>query len=215
MPGPSLPDPEPQSPPKNGTGSRLDCAKATKKLDAAHRLIGWRGGDGYPFVVPVGTITTARDHLAVHIGGGRTPPGGRRAAILAHEYRPQLIGLRSGYALGWLDVDRGRRALLPAQDRRLLGSSEQDGPAPRQRVHRPPEPEGGPEGGSHHRRRHRGGAGADRQRRRAFDIMVRPRSHASPRVRWASSMTSAKESRKYRTSVGPIMSGGRSFTTSA
>jgi hypothetical protein len=41
----------------------------------------------------------------VHIGGGRAPAGGRRAAILAHEYRPQLIGLRSGYALGWLDVD--------------------------------------------------------------------------------------------------------------
>ncbi len=103
--GPPLVDSEPQAPPKNGIATRVDCAKATKKLDAAHRLIGWRGGDGYPFVVPVGTITTARDHLAVHVGGGRTPPGGRRAAILAHEYHPQLIGLRSGYALGWLDVD--------------------------------------------------------------------------------------------------------------
>jgi hypothetical protein len=103
--GPPLVDPEPQAPPKKGTAARVDAAKAANKLGAAHRLIGWRGGDGHPFVLPVGTITTARDHLAVQLGGGHVPAGGRRAAILAHDYRPQLVGLRSGYALGWLDVD--------------------------------------------------------------------------------------------------------------
>jgi hypothetical protein len=103
--GPALVEPEAQAPPKKGTAARVDVGKVTKKLGAAHRLVGWRDGDGHPFVVPVGAMTTARDHLALHVGGGRTPSGGRRAAVLAHDYRPQLVGLRSGYALGWLDVD--------------------------------------------------------------------------------------------------------------
>jgi hypothetical protein len=30
--------------------------------------------------------------------------GARRAAVLTHDYRPELVGLRSRYALGWLDA---------------------------------------------------------------------------------------------------------------
>ena len=35
---------------------------------------------------------------------GMLPPGGRRAGLLAHAYRPQLIGLATRTFTGWLDV---------------------------------------------------------------------------------------------------------------
>ena len=109
--GPSLPDAAPQAPPKKGTAARVDVAKAATKLAPSHQLLGWRGGDGYPVVVPIGAITRSSDHLWVRAGGGLLPPGGRRVGVLAHDYRPQLIGLRSAHALGWCeatDRDEGR-----------------------------------------------------------------------------------------------------------
>jgi hypothetical protein len=102
--GPPLPAAAPQGPSPKGTAARVEVAKAAKKLSPLHRLLGWRGGDGYPVVVPVATIDAAADHLRLVVGGHVVPDGGRRAAVLAHEYRPQLIGLRSAHALGWLEV---------------------------------------------------------------------------------------------------------------
>jgi hypothetical protein len=32
-------------------------------------------------------------------------PGGRRAGLLAHSYRPHLIGLTTRYHTGWLEAD--------------------------------------------------------------------------------------------------------------
>jgi hypothetical protein len=109
--GDPLPEAGPQSPPKKGLGSRLDLDQVAKKLSPSHRLLGWRGGDGYPVVVPVRAVTRSTDHLWVRVGGGVLPPGGRRVGVLAHDYRPELVGLRSAYALGWLDStaeDEGR-----------------------------------------------------------------------------------------------------------
>jgi hypothetical protein len=105
--GDPLPEAAPQSPPKKGTGSRLDLDRVAKKLSPSHRLVGWRGGDGYPVVVPVRAVTRSTDHVWVRVGGGVLPPGGRRVGLLAHDYRPELIGLRSAYALGWLDSNEG------------------------------------------------------------------------------------------------------------
>jgi hypothetical protein len=102
--GPALPAAPPQAPPKKGTATRLDVARVAKKLSPAHRLVGWRGGDGYPVVAPVGTVSAAGDHLHLAVGGGELPDGGRRAGVLAHDYRPELIGLRSAHALGWLEA---------------------------------------------------------------------------------------------------------------
>jgi hypothetical protein len=109
--GDPLPSADPQSPPKKGTGARVDVDRVAKKLAPAHRLLGWRGRDGFPVVVPVRAVTRSTDHVWLRAGGGVLPAGGRRVGVLAHDYRPQLIGLRSAYALGWLEStepDEGR-----------------------------------------------------------------------------------------------------------
>ena len=55
--------PGPQQPPRNGTGPRVDVAQAAGRIGMlAHRVLAYRGGDGFPVVVPV--------QLA-----GTTPPG--------------------------------------------------------------------------------------------------------------------------------------------
>src|ERR1700722_9721247 len=64
----------PQPPPKNGTGPRAEGAG----YDAA----------GLRLLVP----------------GGLLPPGARRAGMVAHAYRPQLVGLSTRVFTGWLDV---------------------------------------------------------------------------------------------------------------
>src|SRR4051794_27566315 len=46
--------PAPQKPPKNGTGPRSDPDTVAAQLwRLPHRLLGYRGADGYPVVVPV------------------------------------------------------------------------------------------------------------------------------------------------------------------
>jgi hypothetical protein len=70
----------------------------------AHRLLTYRGGNGFPVVVPV--------HLAGHDGAGLRlvaargllPSGGRRAGLLAHAHRAQLVGLSTRTFTGWLEV---------------------------------------------------------------------------------------------------------------
>src|SRR5437764_3260161 len=101
--------PEPQSPPKNGTGPRVDAARAgarARKLPFV--LLSFRGTDGYPAVHPVeisdagpdGIVLTAADPSLI-------PPGGRRAGLLAHDYGKQLVALRTQQFTGWLTADEG------------------------------------------------------------------------------------------------------------
>jgi hypothetical protein len=62
-PGPAAP----QRPPKNGTGPRVDVAKAAQQVGALpHRVLAYRGADGFPVLVPV--------QLAGHDQAG-LPPG--------------------------------------------------------------------------------------------------------------------------------------------
>ncbi len=78
---------EPQQPPKNGTGPRVDVAKAAQQVGALpHRVLAYRGADGFPVLVPV--------QLAGH----------DQAGLLAHSYRPQLVGLSTRTFTGWLEV---------------------------------------------------------------------------------------------------------------
>jgi hypothetical protein len=105
--GDPLPDDSPpaQQPPKLGTRPRVDVARAFRRLSAtAHLLLGFAGADGYPIVLPV--------QLGGHDEGGfwhrsaaPLPPGGRRAGLLGHTYKPQLIGLETRQHTGWLEVD--------------------------------------------------------------------------------------------------------------
>jgi hypothetical protein len=55
-----------------------------------------------------------RAGLRLVAAAGRLPPGGRRAGVLAHAYRPKLVGLATRTLTGWLDVaDDGRAVYAP------------------------------------------------------------------------------------------------------
>jgi hypothetical protein len=102
---------EPQRPPKGGTGPRIDGARAAKRLRATgHTLLGYAGADGRPVVVPVEIGADDESGIALTCATS-LPPGGRRAGLLGHSYRPQLIGLTTRQHTGWLEVgeDGGAR----------------------------------------------------------------------------------------------------------
>ena len=105
--------PAPQEPPKKGTGPRVDCARAGSALaKLPHQLLTFRGGDGYPVVLPVEVASA--DAGAVHLrSGAALPEGGRRAGMLAHDYKPKLIGLAARQHTGWLQVEDGRVLYAP------------------------------------------------------------------------------------------------------
>ncbi|GAA4476388.1 hypothetical protein GCM10023094_16150 [Rhodococcus olei] len=94
----------PQTPPKNGTAPRVDAARTGRRAARLpHVLLAYRGQDRYPAVVPVevGSADVEGVHLRVP---DFVPPGGRRAGLLAHSYRSQLVGLESRQNTGWLEV---------------------------------------------------------------------------------------------------------------
>ena len=95
----------PQPPPKNGTGPRVDLNRAAGRIAMLpHRLLAYRGADGFPVVVPVEVAGHDAAGLRLVVPDGLLPPGGRRAGMLAHAYRPQLVGLSTRIFTGWLDV---------------------------------------------------------------------------------------------------------------
>jgi hypothetical protein len=102
---PMPPAPAPQAQPRKGTWPRIDMTRMAKRVsELPHRVLAFRGSDGLPLVVPV--------HLGGHTSAGMrlvTPPpilpsGGRRAGLVAHSYRPQLVGLSTRMFTGWLEV---------------------------------------------------------------------------------------------------------------
>ncbi|HEU0317372.1 MAG TPA: pyridoxamine 5'-phosphate oxidase family protein, partial [Solirubrobacteraceae bacterium] len=47
-------DPPPQKPPRQGSGPRVDAARAGRRVRGTeHRLLGFAGADGWPVIVPV------------------------------------------------------------------------------------------------------------------------------------------------------------------
>jgi len=105
----------PQDPPKGGTRPRVDVARVVGQLSAQpHRLLAWRGADGFPVVVPVAVAGHDTSGFRVVAPPGLLPAGGRRAGFLAHSYRPQLVGLATRMLTGWLDVaDDGAAVYAP------------------------------------------------------------------------------------------------------
>jgi hypothetical protein len=100
-PGPA----DPQPPPKYGTGPRVDVAKAAGRIATLpHRVLAYRGADGFPVIVPVQIAGHDRAGLRLVVAAGLLPPGGRRAGLLTHAYRPQLVGLSTRIFTGWLQV---------------------------------------------------------------------------------------------------------------
>jgi hypothetical protein len=111
-PWPGLADPQP--PPGNGTGPRVDVAKAAVRVSMLpHRVLAYRGADGFPVIVPVQIAGHDEAGLRLVVSSGLLPPGGRRAGLLAHAYRPQLIGLSTRVFTGWLEVSGDAAVYAP------------------------------------------------------------------------------------------------------
>jgi hypothetical protein len=84
----------------------VDAAVAARRLARLpHRLLAFRGADGYPFVVPVEVGEPGPAGLRVRSPGALLAPGGRRAGLLGHDYRPQLTGLITRQHTGWLEAE--------------------------------------------------------------------------------------------------------------
>jgi len=109
-------DPPSQDEPARGAGPRLDSERAAKRLRALdHCLLAYVGADGYPDVVPVEIAGAGPG--GIRLGSERRlAPGSRRAGLLAHSYRPQLIGLAARQHTGWLTVDEQGALYAPHTD---------------------------------------------------------------------------------------------------
>lgn len=119
--GPAVPGlwPAPQEPPANGTGPRLDSARAARRVSARpHRLLGWAGGDGFPVVVPVDVVSGATpEGIALQEQTGLVPPGGRRAGLLGHSFARYTHGQHQRIHTGWLANEHGRLMYAPHTQR--------------------------------------------------------------------------------------------------
>ena len=104
-------DPESQSAPKKGTGPRLDVERAARRLRGSHHtLLGYAGVDGRPMVLPIDVAAVTEGGLELTTAAA-LPEGGRRAGLLGHSYRPQLIGLETRQYTGWLQVSPDGRCI--------------------------------------------------------------------------------------------------------
>jgi hypothetical protein len=64
-------------------------AKAAGRIATLpHRVLAYRGADGFPVIVPVQIAGHDRAGLRLVVSAGLPPAGGRRASLLAHAYRP-------------------------------------------------------------------------------------------------------------------------------
>ena len=94
-----------QQPPKGGTAPRVDSARAARKGAALpHHLLGFVQGDGYPTAVPVEPGEAGAEGIALTAADGLLAPGGRRAGLLGHGYKPKLVGLNVRQHTGWLEI---------------------------------------------------------------------------------------------------------------
>ena len=101
-----------QQPPAKGTGPRVDVGQAAGRIGMLpHRVLAYRGPDGFPVVVPVALAGHDAAGLRLVASPGLLPEGSRRAGLLAHAYRPQLIGLSTRIFTGWLEVAPGGGAV--------------------------------------------------------------------------------------------------------
>src|SRR5436190_8846734 len=93
----------PQEPPKKGAGPRVEVVAAQRKLaPLPHAVLAHVQADGYPAIVPVQIRDPGAAGITLNAADRLLPPGGRRAGLLAHDYRPQLIGLAARQHTGWL-----------------------------------------------------------------------------------------------------------------
>jgi hypothetical protein len=103
--------PPSQTPPKGGTGTRVEAKRYAKRLDRArHRVVAWVGADGFPMMVPA---RLQRDGDRLRVESPVLPDGRRRAGVLAHWFEPRLKGQGNALLTGWLDAEDGAGAYHP------------------------------------------------------------------------------------------------------
>jgi hypothetical protein len=97
--------PTSQRPPRKGTQPRVNAKRAARRLGRlAHHLLAFVDADGYPFVAPVELTGAGPEGFRIGASAGLLTPGARRAGLLGHQYRPQLVGLVARQHTGWLEV---------------------------------------------------------------------------------------------------------------
>jgi hypothetical protein len=108
---PQTEPPAPQQPPRGGTAPRVDAAKvAAHAQRLAHTLLGWRGSDDMPVVVPAVAVAATASAVEFSVPAGSVPPGGRRAGLTSHQFQPRMIGQEQRVHTGWLEGDGSDRA---------------------------------------------------------------------------------------------------------
>lgn len=106
--------PESQAAPAKGTEPRVDTRKVAGQVGKLeHQLVGYRGADGFPVVVPVRVTGRSEHGLLLSCPAGLLPPGARRAGLTAHSFGPQAIGLANRVCTGWLEVDGDQVVYAP------------------------------------------------------------------------------------------------------
>lgn len=97
--------PEPRAEPRGGVSPRVSSERAARRLARLdHHLLAFTGADGYPTVVPVSIGDGDADGVRVAAASHLLPPGGRRAGLLGHSYRAELVGLAVRQHTGWLEA---------------------------------------------------------------------------------------------------------------
>jgi hypothetical protein len=105
----------PQTAPKGGSGPRIDTAKAVERAKRLpHTLLGWRGADDRPEVIPATALGASSEGIALRVPPGSVPAGGRRAGLTSHSFEPRMIGQEQRIHTGWVSSDgAGRVSYAP------------------------------------------------------------------------------------------------------
>jgi hypothetical protein len=107
--------PDPQRPPANGTGPRIDHLRAAKRAGRLPNvLLGWVGSDGFPLVAPVEVAGPDERGIRLDVPEGLVPPGGRRAGLTGHWFARYTFGQILRKHTGWLEADAGARRVVYA-----------------------------------------------------------------------------------------------------
>jgi hypothetical protein len=97
--------PAPQRPPARGSGPRVNHLRAARRARGlANVLLGFVDANGYPVIAPVKVVGSEDRGILLTAATELVPPGGRRAALLAHEFSRHVVGQHQRKHTGWLEA---------------------------------------------------------------------------------------------------------------